>query len=71
MKRCVCLLSRHDSYIYIYIYFEADMMFSSLFCLQASSLKDGACLGGLLETRLTHVHCINAQEELFNIILTL
>ena len=47
------------------------MMFSSLFFLQSSSLDDGACLGGLLDTRSTHVHYINAQEEPFNIILTL
>jgi len=47
------------------------MMFSSLFCLQSSSLKDGACLRGLLDTRLTHVHYINAQEELFDVILIL
>lgn len=40
-------------------------------CRQTSSLEDGACLGGLLDTRLTHVHYINAQEELFNMILTL
>jgi len=46
-------------------------MLYSLFFLQSSSLKDGACLGGLLDTRLTHFHYIDAQVDLCNIILTL
>jgi len=56
VNRCVILLSRYV----ISIYYEANL--TSLFCWQSSSLEDGACLGGLLDTRLTHVHYVNAQE---------